>query len=545
MKSTTLYVGRIAPSVEDSVLRELLEACGEVQVWKPTLDPDTSKFKGFGFCTYAEPEGVSIAIRVLNNLNVDGQQLIAKTNKATQEYLDWVEREKQHQRATPGAAAAAGGEGTPDPTALENAALEKVMGILSQRAPQQLAEQPEPGEAVAAASDFLAGLQSTSTPTAQQEPPGPSARPQPTKEEERELLRRQREEQRRREDEDQAYRESERAWEAIERTQQREREREADKERDLLKERARAIHADNSGVGSDDEEIWRRKWYSQSRRAVERRARRRAEEEEEAAAVRKEQEAIAAAAAAAAAEGTDREAEAERASADAAQSALDEQDAIYRAMMAAAGESLQPGMGAPGGERRALGTLRRKAQAAFVEEEEEAAPKRKLIPITYTEEELEAMRRAAEAAAQEEQAASGAPEQASKPEAAATLPSPAPAAAAPQPADPEQLKRQVMARVPKGQDAVFAWQVRWELLDAAPADVKQRIQAWVGKRIQMLMGEEEESFASFVMQQVARHQPALKVLEALQDVLDEDAPEFVTKLYQVIIYESLKLEHSL
>uniref|UniRef100_A0A1D2A535 U-box domain-containing protein n=2 Tax=Auxenochlorella protothecoides TaxID=3075 RepID=A0A1D2A535_AUXPR len=251
------------------------------------------------------------------------------------------------------------------------------------------------------------------------------------------------------------------------------------------------------------------------------------------------------AAAAAAAEGTDREAEAERASADAAQSALDEQDAIYRAMMAAAGESLQPGMGAPGGERRALGTLRRKAQAAFVEEEEEAAPKRKLIPITYTEEELEAMRRAAEAAAQEEQAASGAPEQASKPEAAATLPSPAPAAAAPQPADPEQLKRQVMARVPKGQDAVFAWQVRWELLDAAPADVKQRIQAWVGKRIQMLMGEEEESFASFVMQQVARHQPALKVLEALQDVLDEDAPEFVTKLYQVIIYESLKLEHSL
>lgn len=92
--------------------------------------------------------------------------------QATQEYLDWVEREKQHQRATPGAAAAAGGEGTPDPTALENAALEKVMGILSQRAPQQLAEQPEPGEAVAAASDFLAGLQSTSTPTAQQEPPG-------------------------------------------------------------------------------------------------------------------------------------------------------------------------------------------------------------------------------------------------------------------------------------------------------------------------------------------------------------------------------------
>lgn len=41
--------------------------------------------------------------------------------------------------------------------------------------------------------------------------------------------------------------------------------------------------------------------------------------------------------------------------------------------------------------------------------------------------------------------------------------------------------------------------------------------------------------------QVAAHISAQGMLEALQDVLDEDSPSFTTKLYQVLIYESEKL----
>lgn len=33
-KSTTVYVGKIAPSLDDSVVRQLLEACGPVKSWK-------------------------------------------------------------------------------------------------------------------------------------------------------------------------------------------------------------------------------------------------------------------------------------------------------------------------------------------------------------------------------------------------------------------------------------------------------------------------------------------------------------------------------
>jgi RNA-binding protein 25 len=59
---------------------QLLAACGPVREWKLSEDPQTAKHKGFGFCTYEEPESVLIAMRVLNNLSVDGSHLAFKCN---------------------------------------------------------------------------------------------------------------------------------------------------------------------------------------------------------------------------------------------------------------------------------------------------------------------------------------------------------------------------------------------------------------------------------------------------------------------------------
>lgn len=42
--------------------------------------------------------------------------------------------------------------------------------------------------------------------------------------------------------------------------------------------------------------------------------------------------------------------------------------------------------------------------------------------------------------------------------------------------DPEVMKRKLMASVPKDQQQVFAWPLRWDLLDNAPPDVMQRIE---------------------------------------------------------------------
>ena len=44
-QSTTLYVGKIAPTVEDAFVREILSKCGNVKEWKPAMDPGTKKPK--------------------------------------------------------------------------------------------------------------------------------------------------------------------------------------------------------------------------------------------------------------------------------------------------------------------------------------------------------------------------------------------------------------------------------------------------------------------------------------------------------------------
>lgn len=69
------------------------------------------------------------------------------------------------------------------------------------------------------------------------------------------------------------------------------------------------------------------------------------------------------------------------------------------------------------------------------------------------------------------------------------------------------------------------------------------IAGWVSKKVGELLGE-EPSFCRFIMEQLAGHVSAEAMLGALADVLDEDAEPFTLKLWQILIYEQLKLERA-
>jgi len=70
-------------------MHQLLEACGDLKEWKPAIDPASGDIKGFGFATYKQPEGVLIALSVLNGFSLDGQALALKCNSATDQYIQW------------------------------------------------------------------------------------------------------------------------------------------------------------------------------------------------------------------------------------------------------------------------------------------------------------------------------------------------------------------------------------------------------------------------------------------------------------------------
>ncbi|KAL6900844.1 hypothetical protein ACP4OV_005520 [Aristida adscensionis] len=77
---TAVYVGKIAPTVDNDFLLSLLRLCGAVKSLKRAQDPSNGKPKGFGFCEFESPDGVLRATRLLNKLSIDGQELVTKSS---------------------------------------------------------------------------------------------------------------------------------------------------------------------------------------------------------------------------------------------------------------------------------------------------------------------------------------------------------------------------------------------------------------------------------------------------------------------------------
>jgi len=161
-KQTTLYVGKIASSISDDLIRQLLDACGTVKSWKRMEDPDSKALKPFGFCEYEAADGVVRALNLLQNLSVGGQELLLKCNTGTQKYIDSIEARKAKDAADGVEAmdvdSKEGEKPAESAAELDNKALETIMGLVSTHA-QQL---PPPPEAVAAADSFLSSLKEES-----------------------------------------------------------------------------------------------------------------------------------------------------------------------------------------------------------------------------------------------------------------------------------------------------------------------------------------------------------------------------------------------
>ncbi|EEF36991.1 conserved hypothetical protein [Ricinus communis] len=107
---TTVYVGKIAPTVDNDFMLSLLRFCGPVKSWKRPQDPNDGTPRGFGFCEFESAEGVLRALRLLSKFNIDGQELVLNVNQATREYLErYVEKKTENlknlkENQAPGAA---------------------------------------------------------------------------------------------------------------------------------------------------------------------------------------------------------------------------------------------------------------------------------------------------------------------------------------------------------------------------------------------------------------------------------------------------------
>ncbi|CAL8994270.1 unnamed protein product [Prunus brigantina] len=104
---TTVYVGKIPPTVDNDFMLYLLQLCGPVKSWKCTQVPTDATPRGFGFCEFESAEGVLRALRLLSKLNIDGQDLVLNVNQATRDYLErFVEKKTENSKKLKAAEAA-------------------------------------------------------------------------------------------------------------------------------------------------------------------------------------------------------------------------------------------------------------------------------------------------------------------------------------------------------------------------------------------------------------------------------------------------------
>lgn len=75
-----MFLGNITERAPDTMVRQILAACGHVISWK--------KVKAFGFCELAGPDAGLRAVRILHDLMVGDKRLVAKVDAKTKTVLD-------------------------------------------------------------------------------------------------------------------------------------------------------------------------------------------------------------------------------------------------------------------------------------------------------------------------------------------------------------------------------------------------------------------------------------------------------------------------
>lgn len=70
-----LYVGNLPYNIDDSSLREIFEAEGQVESARVITERETGRSKGFGFVEMATDQQAETAIEVLHETEVSGRRL--------------------------------------------------------------------------------------------------------------------------------------------------------------------------------------------------------------------------------------------------------------------------------------------------------------------------------------------------------------------------------------------------------------------------------------------------------------------------------------
>lgn len=100
--------------------------------------------------------------------------------------------------------------------------------------------------------------------------------------------------------------------------------------------------------------------------------------------------------------------------------------------------------------------------------------------------------------------------------------------------------KQLLATVPKMKGELFAHDVNWAIYDKY--GLHETMRPWISKKATEVFGEELAEFVDYVVASTKEHLSALRMLELLESLLDDDAENFVVLMWRKLIFEIKKVE---
>lgn len=106
--------------------------------------------------------------------------------------------------------------------------------------------------------------------------------------------------------------------------------------------------------------------------------------------------------------------------------------------------------------------------------------------------------------------------------------------------DAEKLRqKQIVDKIPIDKADLFAFQFDWKIVDEKDI-INTEMKPWIRKKVVEYLGDEENTFISFIISQLTKHCTPKELLEELNPVLDEDTETFVVKLWRMLVFCALK-----
>ncbi|KAG0469258.1 hypothetical protein HPP92_018586 [Vanilla planifolia] len=103
--------------------------------------------------------------------------------------------------------------------------------------------------------------------------------------------------------------------------------------------------------------------------------------------------------------------------------------------------------------------------------------------------------------------------------------------------------KQLIDMIPKTKEELFAYEINWTIYDKHA--LHERMRPWISKKITEFLGEEEATLVDYIVSSTKEHVKASKMLELLQSILDDEAEMFVLKMWRMLIFEIKKVETGL